>query len=162
MMIGPTDPPLGDEYRPRHEERFPEKLAWSLYAVIIASTVLLSRTVVHESRWWAVFIVTVSALPALFVTSITAWTTLNEALPAPLRRVIAALSAGSLAYAAHRFGISTILICVGAFSVGLLVAAYPVHLVIDGWRSRGGRFDHLREPLTAARVHVLYATAAAP
>ncbi|MGC4755504.1 hypothetical protein [Micromonospora trifolii] len=124
-------------------ERFPEKLAWSLYAVIIATTVLLGRTVVHESRWWAVLIVTVSALPALFVTSITAWETLNEALSAPLRRVIAALSAGFLAYVAYRFGISTVLICVGAFFVGLLVAAYPVHLVIDGWRSRGGRFDHL-------------------
>ena len=108
----------------------PRSWAWSLYAVIIATTVLLGRTVVHESRWWAVLIVTVSALPALFVTSITAWETLNEALSAPLRRVIAALSAGFLAYVAYRFGVSTVLICVGAFFVGLArrrVSGAPGH-----------------------------------
>jgi hypothetical protein len=124
-------------------ERFPGKLATSLYAVVIASAILIVRTVLHESPAWAVFAVTVLAPPALVVTSISAWTTLNNALPLPLRQAIAAFSAGYLGYVAYRFGVSLTLICVGAFSVGLFVTLYPMYLVSTAWHSRGGRFDHL-------------------
>jgi VIT1/CCC1 family predicted Fe2+/Mn2+ transporter len=132
-----------EKRRSRYEDRSPGKLTFALCAGLIGTTMLVVRFALHESPWLAVFVVTVLAALVVFLTGITVWTRLSEALPLAFHRVVAALSAGLFGYAAYRCGISTTLVCVGTFLVGLFVSTWPVHLVMTAWHRRGGRLDHL-------------------
>ncbi|WFE98594.1 hypothetical protein [Micromonospora sp. WMMD964] len=118
-------------------------LTYSLHVLIIAVPLFVNGIVVHESRWWAVFIVTVLGPPALFVISIRPWARLSDALSPHLQMALVLSSTGLLGYVAYRSGVSTILICAAAFYLSRLLAVYPVLLVLSLWRNRHGEFDHL-------------------